>query len=214
MKTEEKTEEKKPILNDAERKREVISFQVSPQEKTQITYMAIKDRGISVSEFIRTRIFAEPKKVDSNESVISNPLDDEERTIYEEKIKNITKENTVLKDHLILNSAVKDIILEETKKTEEENIGINDETDLIIKLDPKLKQLFDRAKQYREDQCRSLDPEKQKEYYDFNKFLNVLLLKGIKHGYSRLNLKSDTGLILSDFTTQILDIVGVKDSEI
>lgn len=201
METTEKKEEKSPILSDVERKRETISFQVTPKEKTQITYMAIKDCGISVSEFIRTKIFVEPKTLEPQDEVLPNPMDDEERAIYEEKLKEITAENVRLKDELIKVKVLKTELHQDEENTEIEKTVTNDINDLVIHLEPEFKQLFDRAKEYRDEQSKTFTPKRlQKEYYDFNKFLKVLILRGVKRSYSNNELKADTGLLLSDFT--------------
>ena len=198
METENTTEVKKPIPSDVERKRETISFQVSPKEKTQITYMAIKDCGISVSEFIRTKIFLEPKKAEPIEPLLPNPMDDEERAIYEGKLKEITDENAILKNQIVKDKVLKSEIIEDAGTTEIKDIVTDNINDLVIKLEPELKQLVDRIKQFREDKFKTLDIEEQKSFYDLNKFLKLILFRGFRRSYSLSELKASTGLVLSE----------------
>lgn len=211
MEPTEKKEEKNTVITDVERKRETISFQVTPKEKKEITYMAIKDCGISVSEFIRTKIFIEQKKIEPVEALVPNPMDDEERAIYEDKLKEVTKENGTLKDELIKIKVLKTDIHkgEETEIIDQEEKA----NSLTIQLEPEFTELFDRIKKYREDKFNSLDPEKQKEFYDFNTFLKLLILRGAKRSYNSDDLKNSTGLALSDFTA-LLEITGIDGWDI
>lgn len=210
METTEKKEEKNTTITDVERKRETISFQVTPKEKKEITYMAIKDCGISVSEFIRTKIFIEPKKNEPIEALLPNPMDDEERAIYEDKLKEVTKENVVLKDELIKIKVLKTDIHkgEETEIIVEENAN-----GLTIQLEPEFKELFDRIKKYREEKANTLDEDEKKAFYDFNTFLKLLILRGAKRSYNSDDLKNSTGLVLSDLTA-MLKITGIDSWDI
>ena len=151
METAEKKQTESVANNDVERKRDLITFQVSPLEKRKITEMAIKDCGISVSEFIRTKIFIEPKKLEPIEVLEPIQMDDEERKIYEDKLKDITNENRTLKDELIKIKVLKTEITPGGDNTQAVTIPSNDVNDLVIKLEPEFKQLFDLIKQNREE---------------------------------------------------------------
>lgn len=214
MKTTEKTEDKSSVLSDVERKRETISFQVTPQEKTEITYMAVKGCGISVSEFIRTKIFAEAKPVELMEALLPNPFDEEERSIYENKLSEMKKENEMLKDELIKAKVSRTEIHAEGEKNGIESVEQETENNLVINLEPEFKQLFDSAKKYRDELSKTFEPTRtQKEFYDFNKFLKVLLLRGAKRSYYNNSLKIDTGLVLSEFTA-MEEITGIDNFQI
>lgn len=213
METTEKKEEKNTTISDVERKRETISFQVTPKEKKEITYMAIKDCGISVSEFIRTKIFIEPKKIEPVEALVPNPMDDEERAIYEDKLKEVTKENGALKDELIKIKVLKTDVRSSNELDQTETIVSDNTNNLAILLEPEFKELFDRIKKYRDDKFNTLTADEQKEFYDFNTFLKLLILRGVKRSYNSSDLKSSTGLVLSDFEPA-LKVAGVDNWDI
>src|SRR5690606_16757441 len=84
-----------------EKKREIISVQVTPEEKRKITTMAIKERGISVSEFVRTKIFLEPKQPVAPAAEIEEPLRDEERQTYEDTIDALNSRINELKETVV-----------------------------------------------------------------------------------------------------------------
>lgn len=196
METKEKTEEKKPLNTDIERKRELITISVSPDEKRRITRMAVSDCGISVSEFIRTKVFLESPK--PTEPIQESPLKDEEREIYEEKIREFSEEIQTLKDTLVktkvLNTNVEDIA--EISEAMPENA-------ILIELEPELKQLLDQVKKFRDEKALTLNPEKLKEFYDYNTFLKLILLRGFRRSYGLSSLNENTGLKWSDFNAMV-----------
>lgn len=178
---------------ETEKKREVISVQVTPEEKRTITRMAVKDCGISVSEFVRTKVFMEQKPVASNE-VIENPITDEERLIYEEKISEVNAENKKLKEDIIkLKVAGAD-----PKEKEEAVIVPVDENVLNVHLKPETMDVFNRVKAFREDKFNSLTDKEKLEFIPFEKYLTILMLRGFKRTYYGGVLNSNTGLSNDD----------------
>ena len=192
--TEVVSEKVKPL--ETEKKREMLSIQVTPEEKKRIALMAVKERGISVSEFVRTKIFTEQKTIiidNSNET----PLMDEERELYEETINQKNAELTKLKDELI-NFKVAQPSPAQTN-SETPLINSISERALIIELDPKTKTLFNQIKKFREDLYKGLTNEKEKaEFIEYDKYLKILLLRGLKRSYYGSVLKSHTGLTTDD----------------
>lgn len=197
MKTEQLVEaqlEKSAPL-ETEKKREMLSIQVTPEEKKRIAFMAIGERGISVSEFVRRKIFTEQKTVvidNSNET----PLMDEERQMYEDMLDLKNKENQKLKDDLINFKVAQPspAILE----VESPVINPISETALLIELDAKTKAYFDAIKQFREDKIKTLDEDEKAEFMDYDKFVKTILLRGFKRSFYGSVLNSSTGLTTDD----------------
>lgn len=209
MSTTEKKEEKPALNIDAEKKREVISFQVSPSEKREITFKAIKECGCTVSEFIRAKIFMEPKKIEVPVTSEAIAFDDEERLIYEDKLKELTDENKVLKDKLINERILKTTIDPNGIVLPKENEGNN----ISIFSEPEFKSLLDKIKAYRDEKLASLDEEDKAKYYDFNTFLKLMFLRGVQRSYFSSDLKNSTGLQLSDFDS-ILEVSKINPWDI
>ena len=177
----------KPL--EIEKKREIISVQVTPEEKRTITRMAVKDCGISVSEFVRTKVFMEQKPVTTNE-VIESPITDEEREIYEEKISEVNAENRKLKDDIIkLKVAGAD-----PNEKEAAIIVPVDENVLHIPLKPETMAIFNKVKDFREEIIKTLPNDEKYSVFAFEKYLSVLLMRGLKRSYYSGALYSGTGL--------------------
>jgi len=195
MKNEEKeaVKEVAPAL-EIEKKREIISIQVTPEEKRTITRMAVKDCGISISEFVRTKIFVEPKTVIINNENES-PLTDEERTIYDEKISEL---NLAYKKLLDENIKLKVSKADPNKKENETVVNPIEERALIIELESRTKTLFNRIKSFREDAFKELDDTEKEKFEPFEKFVKVLLLRGLKRSYYGNCLNASTGLTTAD----------------
>ena len=179
---------------ETEKKREIISVQVTPEEKKTITRMAVKDCGISVSEFVRTKVFMEQKLV-SQESTKENPISDEERLIYEEKISEFNAENKKLKDDII---KLKVASANPKDKPEEIIIPEVNVNELKIVLEPKSKSIIDKIKDFRDEKFKNLSDEDKKEFIPFEKYLIVLLMRGLKRSYYGGILFSNTGLTTDD----------------
>lgn len=179
---------------ETEKKREIISVQVTPEEKKTITRMAVKDCGISVSEFVRTKVFMEQKLV-SQESTKENPISDEERLIYEEKISEFNAENKKLKDDII---KLKVASANPKDKPEEIIIPEVNVNELKIVLEPKSKSIIDKIKDFRDEKFKNLSDEDKKEFIPFEKYLIVLLMRGLKRSYYGGILYSNTGLTTDD----------------
>jgi hypothetical protein len=195
MKNEEKSTvtEVAPAL-EIEKKREIISIQVTPEEKRTITRMAVKDCGISISEFVRTKIFVEPKTVIINNENES-PLTDEERTIYDEKISEL---NLAYKKLLDENIKLKVSKADPNIKEVEQIVVPTKENVLAIELEPKTKEFFDNIKNFRDLALGELDEKEKEEFEPFEKFVKVLLLRGLKRSYYGSCLNSSTGLTTAD----------------
>lgn len=179
---------------ETEKKREIISVQVTPEEKKTITRMAVKDCGISVSEFVRTKVFMEQKLV-SQESTKENPISDEERLIYEEKISEFNAENKKLKDDII---KLKVASANPKDKHEEIIIPEVNVNEFKIVLEPKSKSIIDKIKDFRDEKFKNLSDEDKKEFIPFEKYLIVLLMRGLKRSYYGGILYSNTGLTTDD----------------
>ena len=195
VKTEVKeTVETLPQLLETEKKREVISVQVTPEEKRKITVMAVKDCGISVSEFIRTRAFMDIKAITSNTEE-PMPLIDEEREIYEVKITELNAENLKLKTDIV------NLKVTNAKPSNTEIEVIKPEVyegSLNIVFEPKMNTLFDRIKSFRNDKLKTLTEEEQLTFLPFDKYVKVLLMRGLKRSYYGSVLNSHTGLTTDD----------------
>ena len=174
-----------------EKKREIVSVQVTPEEKRIITRMAVKDCGISVSEFVRTKIFMEPKTgllEDKNE----NPILDEERLIYEDKISDLNTELKKVKDDFLkykisITKPVQDDLVATPQKEFVEN-GLN------IALESTTKSLFDGIKKFRDDEFNNLSDDEKLNFLPFEKYLALLLIRGLRRSYYAGVLNSNTGL--------------------
>lgn len=193
METTEK-EEKEPGLSviqntETEKKREIISVQVTPEEKRLITRMAVKDCGISVSEFVRTKVFMEQKPTIINDA-IESPITDEERAIYEEKLSEVNEENKKLKEDIVKLKVSK----ADPKEIIEPVIPPVNENSLNVEFDPKTYKVFDQIKNFREEKFSSLSDEDKAKFIPFEKYLKVLLLRGLKRSYYGGVLNSNTGL--------------------
>lgn len=195
MKNEEKetVTEVAPAL-EIEKKREIISIQVTPEEKRTITRMAVKDCGISISEFVRTKIFVEPKTVIINNENES-PLTDEERTIYDEKISEL---NLAYKKLLDENIKLKVSKADPNKKEVEQIVVPTKENVLAIELEPKTKEFFDNIKNFRDLVLGKLDDTEKEKFEPFEKFVKVLLLRGLKRSFYGQCLNASTGLTTAD----------------
>lgn len=195
MKNEEKetVTEVAPAL-EIEKKREIISIQVTPEEKRTITRMAVKDCGISISEFVRTKIFVEPKTVIINNENES-PLTDEERTIYDEKISEL---NLAYKKLIDENIKLKVSKADPNKKEVEQIVIPTKENVLAIELEPKTKEFFDNIKNFRDLALGKLDDTEKEKFEPFEKFVKVLLLRGLKRSFYGQCLNASTGLTTAD----------------
>lgn len=195
MKNEEKetVTEVAPAL-EIEKKREIISIQVTPEEKRTITRMAVKDCGISISEFVRTKIFVEPKTVIINNENES-PLTDEERTIYDEKISEL---NLAYKKLIDENIKLKVSKADPNKKEVEQIVVPTKENVLAIELEPKTKEFFDNIKNFRDLVLGKLDDTEKEKFEPFEKFVKVLLLRGLKRSFYGQCLNASTGLTTAD----------------
>ena len=195
MKNEEKetVTEVAPAL-EIEKKREIISIQVTPEEKRTITRMAVKDCGISISEFVRTKIFVEPKTVIINNENES-PLTDEERTIYDEKISEL---NLAYKKLIDENIKLKVSKADPNKKEVEQIVIPTKENVLAIELEPKTKEFFDNIKNFRGLALGRLDDTEKEKFEPFEKFVKVLLLRGLKRSFYGQCLNASTGLTTAD----------------
>lgn len=179
---------------ETEKKREIISVQVTPEEKKTITRMAVKDCGISVSEFVRTKVFMEQKTVEKD-SANESPISDEERIIYEEKLSEINAENKQLKDDMI---KLKVASANPKDKTNEIVIPEVIENELKIVLESKSKVIIDTIKTFRDEKFKNLSDEDKAEFIPFEKYLIVLLMRGLKRSYYGGILYSNTGLTTDD----------------
>jgi hypothetical protein len=156
--------------------------------------MAVKDCGISISEFVRTKIFVEPKTVIINNENES-PLTDEERTIYDEKISEL---NLAYKKLLDENIKLKVSKADPNIKEVEQIVVPTKENVLAIELEPKTKEFFDNIKNFRDLALGELDEKEKEEFEPFEKFVKVLLLRGLKRSYYGSCLNSSTGLTTAD----------------
>jgi hypothetical protein len=181
-----------------EKKREIISVQVTPEEKRKITKMAIKDCGISVSEFVRTKIFLEPKATQAAESQ-EEPLQDEERRAYEETIDKLNSDKKQLVDeNLKLKVEKTPIPTEQPKETPIIKTG------LISEVEEEFKKAVDSLFQYREKKYAGFSEEKKTEnsdYLDKDKFLKLVLLRGLRRMFNNNVLNESTGLQYQDMKT-------------
>ena len=190
MGTESETEEKR---------RETITFQLTPSEKRELTKIAVQDCGISVSEFIRTRIFTPVVKVQETTETPESTFNEEERLIYEDKIKeqkalikSLTEELTSAK---IAKATIKEDLGIEVLETEIEE----DESVLKIKLLPKFKSVVERIKAFRVEKEHSFVGSRlQASFYNNDQFFTLMLLRGFKRSFYNSDLGSNTGLKLSD----------------
>lgn len=68
----------------------VVTIKMKPDEKTLLIRKAVKESGLSISEFIRYKLFnEEPESHAKNEEpVFKEVVEDEERQAYEELLKN------------------------------------------------------------------------------------------------------------------------------
>jgi hypothetical protein len=191
----------KKMTTETEKRRETITFQLTPSEKRELTTIAIQECGISVSEFIRTRIFAPVVKEKESTETIESQFSDEERLIYEEKIKeqkalikSLTDELTSVK---ISKATVKESTDFEIPETIEESV-------LKINLLPEFKNVIDRIKEYRVEKEKSFVGSRlQATFYDNNKFFTLMLLRGFKRSFYSSDLGSNTGLKLSELDPTI-----------
>jgi hypothetical protein len=183
-----------------EKKREILSVQVTPEEKRQITKMAIKDCGISVSEFVRTKIFLEPKRnLQEDEQIIDLPMQDEERQAYEETIDKLNLELKTLKSDVVKLKVSKVNLLPGGLNTEESenkpSLGV------INSLNPDFINTIERVKEYRNKKFEALSDEDKKDfpdYLDFEKFFTTVLLRGFRRMYNNGVLKQHSGLLYED----------------
>lgn len=199
MKNENLTEpENKSTVTEqtTEKKREILSIQVSTEEKRQITKMAVKDCGISVSEFVRTKIFMEPKnQIDQNAINIDTPVLDEERQAYEDTIDARNKEIQKLKTEIV-NIKVSNVNVgkQEAAKEVETNPNV-----LTIQLEPEFKLCFEKIKTFRETKLSKIEDEEEKaSFMPIDKYLKTILLRGFKRSFNNGQLGSATGITTDD----------------
>jgi hypothetical protein len=190
--TPEVMENPKPL--EVEKKREVLSIQLTPEEKRTITRMAVQDCGISVSEFVRTKIFADPKKMFA-ENINESPITDEEREIYENKLSDVNKQMKVLKEELI-NLRVS--IANPNLETLEEAIKPVTDNELSIQFSADAFPIIESIRKFREEQAAKLDDKEKEKYYGYNKYLIAILIRGFRRSYFNGELNINTGLTTDD----------------
>lgn len=172
-----------------EKKREVISIQVSPEEKRQITTMAVKDCGISVSEFVRTKIFTEfPKETEAE------AMTDEERQIYEDKLSDLNEAVKSLKTDIVnlkvgkaSPSAVKGVEVAPLK-----------ENGIIFDLAEDFKATIEKIKTFRAGEIEKMSEEQKANVPDINKYFKTIFLRGLRRSYNNGFLAKYTGLTTDD----------------
>lgn len=208
MKTKEKIETKKPLNADTERKRELITFQVTHSEKKEITEEAIGVRGIPVSQYVRIKMF-DLESAQTEPDILENPMDDEERETFNAKLKELKEENDSLKAK---QTETKPAIAAPTfVKTEAKPTPGNA---LTIECEPEFKALFERIKTNREEKALTLNEEELKSFYNFNDYLKVLLLRGLQRSYNIGNLKDSTGLTGDEFNEEKSKITTINEDDI
>lgn len=181
-----------------EKKREIISVQVSAEEKRLITRMAIKDCGISVSEFVRTKVFAEPAKQPTNEKgeLSETPLTDEEKEMYEEKMTELNAENRKLKDEIV---KIK-VLNADPGKAKEAEPAVSANT-LILELSEGFKNGLDALKKFRDEKALNLPEDEKAAFASNEKYLKTIFLRGLKRSFNNGILGENTGLKTEDIKT-------------
>lgn len=126
----------------AEDKREFINIAVTKEQKTAIQKEAIEVCGISISEYCRTKILT--PKADPQAETVVNTVNDEERELYEvrmkkdaDTIKKLTEENVQLK--------VSKSIPVETVESVKEESNIVPACALFLNLTPDQRKIVDIA---------------------------------------------------------------------
>ncbi len=181
-----------PVLPiEKEKKREIISVQVTPEEKRKINIMALKDCGISVSEFVRTKIFLEPKK-NSIEAPTENPISDEEREMFKETLNSKNEEIKPLKDEKVKIKVAN--VKERQNEAQNNELTELEKSALIIVLNEKYMAIFNRIKSYRKEALEKMNDKDKAVFFDFNKYLITLLLRGLRRSYYNAQLASNSGL--------------------
>lgn len=195
METKEKESVKEvlPII-ETEKKREIISVQITPEEKRKITRMAIKECGISVSEFVRTKIFMDHKTINENNDV-ENPVLDEERVLYEDKLSELNEENKKLKDEIV---KIKVAFANPNNEIDEVVTEQINENELKINFAENSKVLIDSIKTFRDEKFKNLSEKEKENFFSFEKYLVLLLIRGLKRSYYFAALNSNTGLNIDD----------------
>lgn len=192
------------MTTETEKRRETITFQLTPSEKRELTTIAVQECGISVSEFIRTRIFAPVVKEKESTETIESQFSDEERLIYEEKIKEQKALIKSLTDELTSVKISKATVKESTDFDITEPIAEAEESVLKIKLLPEFKNVIDRIKEYRAEKENSFVGSRlQATFYNNDKFFTLMLLRGFKRSFYSSDLGNQTGLKLSELDSVV-----------
>jgi hypothetical protein len=156
--------------------------------------MAVKDCGISVSEFVRTKVFMEQKTILIDESKES-PITDEERIIYEEKLSEINAEVKKLKDDIVKLK----VASANPKDTKDEVITTEAEENVLkVVLEPKTLEIFNRVKNFRDEKSNAIVNDDKNDFFSFEKYLVILLIRGMKRSYYGGILNSNLGLTTDD----------------
>ena len=163
METKSENTETTKVVESKEDKREFINIAVSKEQKIAISKEAITKCGISVSEYCRTKILT-PKS--ENQETVINTVNDEERDLYEDRmkidsetIKALTEENVKLK----VSKSIPTIENLEEVKTEEK--PLISESAILIDLTPEQRTIVDLAIKYESESFFGT------EYLDVNHFI-------------------------------------------
>lgn len=183
---EETTKEPKPD------RREVISVSVSPEEKRKISVEALKKYNTSVSDLIRKRMFLDHEADEHLEKDPTESEDVHKEVIQELKadILELEEENATLK--LKLSQA-------QTEKVNPEPNKSTQVYGVVLSFEDNEdgENLLDLIKEHRAELFENLPSNELEDFYDFDKFIKTLFMRGLKRTFNNGMLREETGLSIS-----------------
>lgn len=170
-------------------KREVISISVTSDEKRKISVEALKKYNTSVSDLIRKRMFLDHEAEEQNVQAKEENEEYHLEVIQELKsdLLELENENAELK-----------LKLAQAKSAETEN-NQTVATGYILSFadDQDGRNLIEMIKAHRAELFENLSEKDLESFYDFEKYIQTMFLRGLKRTFNNGLLKEETGLSIS-----------------